>query len=214
MKTRTIRCYPEEEGEIIDRMHLLGYNLKHRNEIDDSHEVYDGSMSLTRGNYTSSTVYTHVERNHYLSLLFEKDIIDPELDRELGKLEQSVDKDLAVLNSACSEVGMAKQFFKNEKTIMIISCVVLPIFVIGSIVAIVSSAGYQSTLWMSIGFVLICFVGLFVTGFFHFRKRKKFSAKLKELTPIIQEKNNELDDLLRQAKKYESAVRENYKKLV
>jgi|GEM_PF-5388745 len=39
METKTIRCFPSEESEIIERMHLLGYNLKHRNEIDNVREV-------------------------------------------------------------------------------------------------------------------------------------------------------------------------------
>ena len=215
MKTRTIRCYPEEEDVIIDRMYLLGYILKHRNEIDNVREVYDGTTSLTRGDYTSSTVYTHQERTHYVSLVFEKDITDPELDQKLGEIEKSVDNTINFLNSASIEAEKAKYFVNPPKWSKIISniayivtpLVVVALFIYGIIVAV------QYGVYLTILFSLILGIVMGAVFFFRIKKTKKYSARLRELTPIIQKKNEELDNLLRKAKKYEPAVRDNYKKL-
>lgn len=113
MKTKTIRCFPSEEGEIIERMHLLWHNLKRRNEIDNVREVYDRTMSVTRGNYTGRTVYTDEEREHYLSLLFEKDIVDPELDDKLADLEKSVDNTVRILDNAYDINWKSKEVLTN-----------------------------------------------------------------------------------------------------
>lgn len=208
MKTRTIRCLPSDEDEIIDRMYLLGYNLKHRNEIDNVRKMYDGTVSVTRGNYTGSTVYTHEERNHYLSLLFEKDIIDPELDHNLEILEQSVDNTIAALDSACSEESHAKSILKS-KTATIIGWCVIPLEIILTIVVLVIEREYW---YYYLPFMLICLVVAVIAQVMNLKKRKKCQGVLEKVSPVIQEKNKELDDLLRQAKKYEPAVRDNYKK--
>lgn len=208
MKTRTIRCLPSDEDEIIDRMYLLGYNLKHRNEIDNVREMYDGTVSVTRGNYTGSTVYTHEERNHYLSLLFEKDIIDPELDHNLEILEQSVDNTIAALDSACSEESHAKSILKS-KTAVIIGWCGIPLIAIITIVEMVIEREYW---YYSLPFMLICLAVAVIAQVMNLKKRKECQGVLEKVSPVIQEKNKELDDLLRQAKKYEPAVRDNYKK--
>lgn len=208
MKTRTIRCLPSDEDEIIDRMYLLGYNLKHRNEIDNVRKMYDGTVSVTRGNYTGSTVYTHEERNHYLSLLFEKDIIDPELDHNLEILEQSVDNTIAALDSACSEESHAKSILKS-KTAVIMGWCAIPLIVIITIVEMVIAREYW---YYSLPFMLICLAGAVIAQVMNLKKRKECQGVLEKVSPVIQEKNKELDDLLRQAKKYEPAVRDNYKK--
>lgn len=208
MKTRTIRCLPSDENEIIDRMYLLGYNLKHRSEIDNVRNMYDRTVSVTRGNYTGSTVYTHEERNHYLSLLFEKDIIDPELDHNLEILEQSVDNTIAALDSACSEESHAKSILKS-KTAVIIGWCVIPLTVIITIVEMVIVREYW---YYSLPFMLICLAVAVIAQVMNLKKRKECQGVLEKVSPVIQEKNKELDDLLRQAKKYEPAVRDNYKK--
>lgn len=214
MKTKTIRCFPSEEGEIIERMHLLGYNLKHRNEIDNVREVYDGTVSVTRGNYTGGTVYTHEEREHYLSLLFEKDIIDPELDDKLADLEKSVDKTVDILNNAYDKkwrskeaLSVANKRFKLSVVFVSISAISL---LVALIVGLVSKSAYAFLYLISPVIVLIVF-GIYL--FSAIKKRKTLPDEIESQAQIIDQKQEELDDLLRQAKQYAPAIRENYKQL-
>lgn len=213
MKTRTIRCFPSEEGEIIERMHLLGYNLKHRNEIDNVREVYDGTVSVTRGNYTGGTVYTHEEREHYLSLLFEKDIIDPELDDKLADLEKSVDNTVRILDNAYDKKWRSKEALANANKkfkIGIISASVSVVILLGMLIDAIVSNPY-----MFIGLIIpaIGSISIGIILFLNIKKRKTLPGEIESQTQIIDQKQEELDDLLRQAKQYAPAIRENYKQL-
>lgn len=213
MKTKTIRCFPSEEGEIIERMHLLGYNLKHRNEIDNVREVYDGNVSVTRGNYTGGTVYTHEERNHYLSLLFEKDIIDPELDDKLADLEKSVDNTVRTLDNAYDKKWRSKEALANANKRFKISMVFASASLIFALVMLIT--GLVSDPYMSI-IAIIPIIGLLACGIFlssDIKKRKTLPGEIESQAQIIDQKQEELDDLLRQAKQYAPAIRENYKQL-
>lgn len=213
MKTKTIRCFPSEEGEIIERMHLLGYNLKHRNEIDNVREVYDGTVSVTRGNYTGGTVYTHEERNHYLSLLFEKDIIDPELDDKLADLEKSVDNTVRILDNTYDKKWKSKEALANANKRFKISMVFASASLIFALVMLIT--GLVSDPYMSI-IAIIPIIGLLACGIFlssDIKKRKTLPGEIESQAQIIDQKQKELDDLLRQAKQYAPAIRENYKQL-
>lgn len=213
MKTKTIRCFPSEEGEIIERMHLLGYNLKHRNEIDNVREVYDGTVSVTRGNYTGGTVYTHEERNHYLSLLFEKDIIDPELDDKLADLEKSVDNTVRILDNTYDKKWKSKEALANANKRFKISMVFASASLIFALVMLIT--GLVSDPYMSI-IAIIPIIGLLACGIFlssDIKKRKTLPGEIESQAQIIDQKQEELDDLLRQAKQYAPAIRENYKQL-
>lgn len=213
MKTKTIRCFPSEEGEIIERMHLLGYNLKHRNEIDNVREVYDGTVSVTRGNYTGGTVYTHEERNHYLSLLFEKDIIDPELDDKLADLEKSVDNTVRILDNTYDKKWKSKEALANANKRFKISMVFASASLIFALVMLIT--GLVSDPYMSI-IAIIPIIGLLACGIFlssDIKKRKTLPGEIESQAQIIDQKQEELDNLLRQAKQYAPAIRENYKQL-
>lgn len=213
MKTKTIRCFPSEEGEIIERMHLLGYNLKHRNEIDNVREVYDGTVSVTRGNYTGGTVYTHEEREHYLSLLFEKDIIDPELDDKLADLEKSVDNTVRILDNTYDKKWKSKEALANANKRFKISMVSVSVSLILALAGLI--AGLASDPYMSI-IAIIPAISLITFGIYLFsaiKKRKTLPGEIESQAQIIDQKQEELDDLLRQAKQYAPAIRENYKQL-
>lgn len=210
MKTKTIRCFPSEENAVLERMHLVGYKLKQRNEIDNIREVYDGSVSVTRGNYTGTDVYTHTERNHYLSLLFEKDIEDEELDEKLDELERRMDRSLSILDSNYDKASNLEDKLKKGKKQFICGIFLIGLGIVFTIIEMIILG--TSMIAFTIAFGLVIAVTGIVCLLIGIKKKKGCPSEIEACKKVINNESENLDSILHEAKKYEKAVRDNYRK--
>jgi hypothetical protein len=117
LETKRVTVNPSEESATIDALRAFGWELKDRNEVMNSTEHFDGSVSYAG----AGTVYTHTEVNHFVSLLFERDKEMPHYD-ELRQHESAYLNDIAAATHASqnlsSQIQKKQSKIETEKTIL------------------------------------------------------------------------------------------------
>lgn len=98
MNTESKRVVVNPNGEVnaIDSLKCFGWKLISRNEVMNSQEVFDSAYSYSNGSIGGTTVNTHTEVHHFVSLLFERDLDLPNL-AEIRTFENDYDLQLANL---------------------------------------------------------------------------------------------------------------------
>jgi hypothetical protein len=86
-ENRRFCCQPAEEERCVTLLQTYGWKIAHRQEVFDSHEVFDGSSSFSNGWVGGGTVYTHEEVVNYISFLLERDLGTPK-SQALAELER------------------------------------------------------------------------------------------------------------------------------
>jgi hypothetical protein len=70
---------PNSEVYVIDSLKCFGWKMISRNEVMNSHQVFDSAISYSYNGIEDTTVNTHTEVDHFVSLLFERDLDLPHL---------------------------------------------------------------------------------------------------------------------------------------
>jgi hypothetical protein len=115
LESKRVVVTPSMETVAIDTERAFGWSLKDRNEVMNSHEVFDGAYSYSYNGISSGVVNTHTESNHFVSLLFERD-----KDAEFVRLENEYNEAIQAFNQAQKKSGknslMAKVCIPNGKS--------------------------------------------------------------------------------------------------
>jgi hypothetical protein len=99
LESKRVVVTPSMETVAIDTERAFGWSLKDRNEVMNSHEVFDGAYSYSYNGISSGVVNTHTESNHFVSLLFERDKANP-YHAEFVRLENEYNEAIQSYNQA------------------------------------------------------------------------------------------------------------------
>lgn len=86
-----VTAQPNEEADAIKYYTNFGWKLTHRQEILSQTEKVDGAIAFTYRGLTMGDVKTHTETTHFISMIFERDVSDPDLKR-LQELQNDYEK--------------------------------------------------------------------------------------------------------------------------
>jgi hypothetical protein len=116
MNTESKRVVVNPNGEVnaIDSLKCFGWKLISRNEVMNSQEVFDSAYSYSNGSIGGTTVNTHTEVHHFVSLLFERDLDLPNL-AEIRTFE--VDCDLQLTNLMAEKTKQESKAEENASQI-------------------------------------------------------------------------------------------------
>jgi hypothetical protein len=86
-----VTAQPNEEADAIKYYTNFGWKLTQRQEILSQTEKVDGAIAFTYRGLTMGDVKTHTETTHFISMIFERDVSDPDLKR-LQELQNDYEK--------------------------------------------------------------------------------------------------------------------------
>lgn len=213
-----VTAQPNEEADAIKYYTNFGWKLTQRQEILSQTEKVDGAIAFTYRGLTMGDVKTHTETTHFISMIFERDVSDPDLKR-LQELQNDYEKRTdgqAALDKAAKNAdrdhnakirsleGTLKDM-ANVKRNMIVMIVALAIAAISLSVYAILTGGKTDTpspylafdfIGLAAFIVGIIFLVKFVRGKKNAGKDEEIQKQIKELegqdaTAIAQQKANE-----------------------